>query len=253
MKLYRSLIYREWKLTRRHYVIRLIMALLLAVLMFIPLYFGSRGEADADLDSVLVLFSSILAASTAILASSDNEMYKKDLLSGWKTYSHVLPVTANNKAAVSTFFKIAGFLAGALIISVYIIMLDSKMALHMINLYLISFALAFLVSMVSQFIQYMATDKKTLQILRTVGFIAAMAVFILIDSVFSRSKAGTVLRNSDEILERPEHENIFSNSFYLVMDKLGMIGLTVICIAAIAGLFCAHYKISEKFFGRREP
>lgn len=253
MKLYRSLIYREWKLTRRHYMIRLAMLLLLAVLMFIPLYLGSRGEADADLNSVVVLFSSILAASTAILASSDNDIYKKDLLSGWNTYSHVLPVTADNRAAVSTFFRSAAFLAGALIISVYIIMLDSKMALHLINLYLISFILAFITSMVGQFIQYMATDKKKFKIMRTASFIAALIVFFLLDSLFSRLKTGSALSNADGMLESPEHGNIFSNAFYVAMDKLGMTGLTVVCIAAIAVLFFAYYKISEKFFGRREP
>ena len=101
MKLYRSLIYRELKLTRKRCLLMLILFLLLSLLMLLPIMIGGLSgdsEMEEDLLSIVWLASGIVALTGGFLAGTNNGLQKADINSEWKRYSFILPPTAKQQA-----------------------------------------------------------------------------------------------------------------------------------------------------------
>ena len=87
MKLYRSLVYRELRLTRKRGLLMLIMFLLLALLMISPIFFGFFSmvvEGEDSPKDIIPIFVVTVALTGGILAGTNNGVQKADISSGWK-------------------------------------------------------------------------------------------------------------------------------------------------------------------------
>ena len=101
MKLYRSLIFRELKLTRKRFLLMLILFLLLAALMLTPIMLGGlsgTSEMNEDLLSIVIFASGVVTLTGGFMAGTNNGLQKADINSGWKRYSYILPTTAKQQA-----------------------------------------------------------------------------------------------------------------------------------------------------------
>ncbi|MBQ9898852.1 MAG: ABC-2 transporter permease, partial [Ruminococcus sp.] len=168
MKLYRSLIYRELKLTRRHYLLMLILFLLMLICILIPVILSGDDEPDAAADSSgMGMLGLMVAMVGGAAAGLDNELHKADINVGWRRYRIVLPPTALQSAAADLLVKlmyvlIFGVLTGAfcVLINVFAGGMDS---LAVMNQFLMFTTVFFLFSLVYDGILMLAKDEKDLK------------------------------------------------------------------------------------------
>lgn len=107
MNKYKSLLYREWKLSRGHYLIRLVLLLLfVGVIVFVC---GFLDGPDASFD---ITTSYLFVVVAATVASGDNGVFKSDINSNWMRYSYTLPVTAFEKAVVRYMIRFLAIVLG---------------------------------------------------------------------------------------------------------------------------------------------
>ena len=114
MKEYKSLIFRELRLSRKHYITGTLLTVLLAAFMVLAM-FVSGGEAinnGESLDVFALFMSYAIAAVATGCFTSDNGISKADMNSGWQRYSYVLPVTAFEKAAARYAVKLIAITIG---------------------------------------------------------------------------------------------------------------------------------------------
>ena len=190
MKLYRSLIFRELKLTHKRFLLMLILFLLLAALMLTPIMLGGLSgdsEMDEDLISIVWLASGVVALTGGFLAGTNNGLQKADINSGWKRYSFILPPTAKQLALSDLLTKLCYILFFGLL-SVAFLMVCKIVAgintavegidpiCRMLNIYLGAVCAVMLVDIAYSYIMMFANDKKQLKLISALAFVGAGAV-----------------------------------------------------------------------------
>ena len=104
MTKFRSLIFREFKVCQKLYIIKFLV--LLAFFAFVitgtfllPGFFSDESEKDSLIKSFSQMFSLIIMLYSTVVFSGDNT-FKSDLNSGWNNYSYALPISPSERAAV---------------------------------------------------------------------------------------------------------------------------------------------------------
>ena len=108
---YKSLVYREWKLSSRHYILKFMMVLLFTTLFALALKFAvNSGSMDAvdgvNPSQIAFLVSTLIGLATAIIAAEDNGVHNQDVKVNWARYSYALPITAFEKTVTKYIFKL---------------------------------------------------------------------------------------------------------------------------------------------------
>lgn len=251
MSLYRSLIFREFKVTRKTVILRFILILLCsAVLSFSFILSASVDDISpdekVDMTSLYTILA-MLSAATALLASFDTGIYKADINTGWARYSYVLPATAKQRTNSMFIIKLILF-AAALVINMLnplilgLLMSKGKMEELItvsLNSFLISFAVGFIITTVQQSVTIWAKDKESLKKLGVIAGIAGLAVYMGAESLLPESKDGKLV-DSDGSISR-------------LLNSLTGYKMTLIAAGALILLFSASYIITLKALERREP
>ena len=101
----RSLIFREFKVSRKLYIIKF--AVLFAFFAFavggtflFTGLFEELPEKENMVRSFTEMFSMLIILYSTGVFSLDDNTFKSDLNSGWHNYSYALPITAAERAAV---------------------------------------------------------------------------------------------------------------------------------------------------------
>lgn len=251
MTKYKSLIFRELKLSRKSYLIGLaligVFTLFMLLSMFVLMSQTPEGES-IDIFSLGLSYG--IAAVVAAVAMGDSSALKSDVESGWSTYSFALPVTAFDKAVVSIAVKVILLIVGAIIV------LPITFALHAIGAstfspavmycYFIVADVTLIFHIVYHTIVIRADDTKTLKKLGTIAGIVIVAVFLLFDFIFAGS--------SDAELEAfmLEMENSSSPSilnkyigYITISDTVGIIGIVSTFVILAVG-FVVMMKNHER-------
>ena len=105
MSLYRSLVYREIKLTKTHSIMLVGISLVLMALMLLLCPFYGSVENDDDIAAINVM-SLTFAFIVSAMGASSNDIPKKDIAAGWRRYIYVLPVTPAQQAASDILTKL---------------------------------------------------------------------------------------------------------------------------------------------------
>lgn len=101
----RSLIFREIKICRKLYIIRILVLFAFfafaigGAFLFTDL-FKELPEKENLVKSFIEMFSILILLYSTVVFEEDNNTFKSDLNSGWNNYSYVLPITAAERAAV---------------------------------------------------------------------------------------------------------------------------------------------------------
>ena len=161
MALYRSLVYRELKLTRKHYFLYLVLYSLMGLLFMLPLVLSGEGSFDKKSGlsyetgkSIIQMFAVLLALLGAVTSGSTNNVQKMDINSGWKRYSYTLPLTAGEKAMSDFLLKILVFLLFGVLSSVFVLGISYgsgyDVMCFMLNMYLIMSAEIWLIDAIKR-------------------------------------------------------------------------------------------------------
>lgn len=258
MKLYRSLVYRELKLTGNRFLLMLILFLLLALLMLIPVMLGGFSEPaegeDAPVEMIL-LFVGTVALTGGFLAGTNNGLQKADISSGWKRYSFVLPPTAKQQAVSDLLTKLLfilffGLLSAAFAM-IYSIMGDYNAFGLTLNIYLGAVCAVMLIDIAYCYIIMFAKSKNDLAVIGVAAFLGAGLIIKIVD-LFS---SGTNLLNDDNLAEQSAEGSalISDEAFNRFVTALGS-GKTTLCVVIAFVVLCAlFFLVMWRSHERREP
>ena len=248
MKLYRSLIYRELKLTRKRCILMLILFLLLSLMLLLPIMIGGLSgdsEMDDELISIVWLASGIVALTGGFLAGTNNGLQKTDINSGWKRYSFILPPTAKQQALSDLLTKLCYILFFGLL-SVAFLMVCKIVAgintavegidpiCRMLNIYLGAVCAVMLVDIAYSYIMMFANDKKQLKLISALAFVGAGAVL----KVFGLFPGMNKTEKPDE--DGPMISEEAVNKFETFLSS----GKTSLCILAVFVVLCVLFFLA---------
>ena len=248
MKLYRSLIYRELKLTRKRCILMLILFLLLSLMLLLPIMIGGLSgdsEMDEELISIVWLASGIVALTGGFLAGTNNGLQKTDINSGWKRYSFILPPTAKQQALSDLLTKLCYILFFGLL-SVAFLMVCKIVAgintavegidpiCRMLNIYLGAVCAVMLVDIAYSYIIMFANDKKQLKLISALAFVGAGAVLKVFGLFPGMNKTEKPAEDGPMISEEAV------NKFETFLSS----GKTSLCILAVFVVLCVLFFLA---------
>ncbi|OPZ21796.1 MAG: hypothetical protein BWZ04_00645 [Firmicutes bacterium ADurb.BinA205] len=205
MKMLRSLIYREYKLSRGHQLLMLILFLLVAGCMLIPFILGGDDFDPADLENEdsanLYIFPLIVGVVGGVFAGSNNGVHKADINSGWKRYSISLPPKASQLALADTIYKMGfALLLGAVTFAfsgiIYGYTGFSTYVFGM-NIFLMCAGFFIISDAVYSYILLLAKDEKDAKKYRMIGFFAVAGVLKVL-SMFAEKKGNSATDYSEQ-------------------------------------------------------
>jgi len=248
MKLYRSLIFRELKLTRKRCILMLILFLLLSLMLLLPIMIGGLSgdsEMDEELISIVWLASGIVALTGGFLAGTNNGLQKTDINSGWKRYSFILPPTAKQQALSDLLTKLCYILFFGLL-SVAFLMVCKIVAgintavegidpiCRMLNIYLGAVCAVMLVDIAYSYIMMFANDKKQLKLISALAFVGAGAVLKVFGLFPGMNKTEKTVEDGTIISEEA------INKFETFLSS----GKTSLCILAVFVVLCVLFFLA---------
>ncbi|WP_303825534.1 hypothetical protein [Ruminococcus flavefaciens] len=248
MKLYRSLIYRELMLTRKRFILMLILFLLLALLMMTPLilvFIFKPVEGEESPLEMIPLFVGIVALTGGFMAGTNNGLQKADISSGWKRYSFVLPPTAKQQALSDLLTKLCYILFFGLLSVAFLMVCKIVSGINtavegidpicrMLNIYLGAVCAVMLVDIAYSYIMMFANDKNQLKLISALAFVGAGAV-LKVFGLFPRMNK----------TEKPaEDGTMISEEAINKFETFLSSGKTTLCILAVFVVLCVLFFLA---------
>ena len=255
MKLYRSLFFREMKLTRKRFFLMTLMILLLALLMLIPIMLGGFSEPDGGEESpveMVLLFVGMVYLTGGFMAGTNNGLQKADINSGWKRYSFILPPTAKQQAMSDLLVKLCYILFFGLLSAaftwIYTIAADFNAFGLMLNIYLGAVCAVMLVDIAYCYIVMFAKDKNQLKVLGVIAFLGAGFILRAANLFLKCLNVKTPSQHDENGGDMISDEAF--NRFVTVLCS----GKTTLCILAAFAVICAlFFLVMWRSHERREP
>ena len=256
MKMYSSLVYRELRLTRKRFLLMLILYLLLALLMISPIFFGFFSmpvEGEDSPKDVIPLFVGIITLTGSLLAGTNNGIQKVDISSGWKRYSFILPPTAKQQALSDLLVKLCyillfGMLSAAFEL-IYTVAADYTsygimLYIYMLNIYLGVVCVVMLVDIAYSYIMMFANDKNELKLIGILAFVGA-GVILKVLGLFPGFNKPEQSADSGALI---------SDEAFSRFEALLLSGKTTLCLAAAFAVICVlFFLVMWRSHERREP
>ena len=251
MKLYRSLVYRELKLTSKRCILMLILFLLFSLLMMTPMMLGVFSEpADPDEDMQGLVFIAVVfvALTGGLLAGTNNGLQKADISAGWKRYSFVLPPTAKQQAVSDLLVKLCYILCFGLLSAafawIYNAAADYSTFGIMLNVYLGTVCAVMLIDIAYSYIMMFANDQNQLKIIKVLAFVCSGVLLIVLGWIPG-------INNTDHSAE--EGSLISDAAFSRFEAALGAGKTTMILLAVFAVICSVYFLTMWRSHERREP
>ena len=248
MKLYRSLVYRELKLTRKRCILMLILFLLFSLLMMTPMMLGvfsEPAEPAEDMQGLVFIAVVFVALTGGLLAGTNNGLQKADISAGWKRYSFVLPPTAKQQAVSDLLVKLCYILCFGLLSAafawIYNAAADYSTFGIMLNVYFGTVCAVMLIDIAYSYIMMFANDKKQLKLISALAFVGAGAVLKVFGLFPDMNKTEQPAEDGPMISE----EAINKFETFLSSGKTSLCILTVFVVLCVL-FFLAMWRSHER-------
>ena len=249
MKMLRSLIFREYKLSRGHQLLMLILFLLVAGCMLIPFILGGDDFEPADLEeeiASLYIYPLLVGIVGGVFAGNNNGVHKADINSGWKRYSAVLPPTSSQIAFAETIYKMGfALLLGAVTVAfsgiIYGYTGFSTYVFGM-NIFLMCAGFFIISDAVYSYILLLAKDEKDAKKYRMIGFFAVAGVLKVL-SMFAEKKAKTAMDYSEKSI----FMNIAKIAETAASEKVLVVSAVLFAVSIVV-----YFIMIRKSYERRE-
>ncbi len=252
MNKYKSLVFRELKLSARHYMLRGLMFLAFIVMLVLVMFVLKPQAAKemCNMRGFALMGAYVVGIMGAIIIGEDNGVYKADVNTGWLTYSWTLPLTSFEKAMTKNIVRVILIAAGSVItvLSAILIFAISGTAFNVntiLSLFIfIDIALIFNIILEAFFMR--ATDTKSLKKVGTIAG-AVLAVLIFLPDILSLGQPGSA---ESKILEQATQSIEIANYVFYsfkMPEIIGYISIPLMIIVLIAG-----FIITKKNFEKRE-
>lgn len=262
---YKSLLFREWKVSKKFYLLRIVLLLLCTLMLGgLMVYITTTGvvetvvvegetvpAAEGATDWAFIFLLYLLVLFMAATSGEDTGVYKADVNSGWLKYSWALPVTAHEKAVTKLTFRGIVVLIGTVYMFVSIGVISAIAGFtHMKTVvYAFFWCLDFclLLDTIRDFVIMRAVDMKAV---KKMGNIALLVIIVAIDlPYFMKAMQGTP---PEDILDSKMVTMMKNNDFsgltelITIPDLWGWVGILLLFVILIGG-----FLLSRKNFERR--
>lgn len=107
MTKFRSLLFREMRVSRKHTILTAILLFVLGAFYTVGIYTIKQDRtADGNMtESMVLMFSATLATICSLTCLFQDEVFKNDINVNWLRYSYTLPVSSKERAAVQVVNK----------------------------------------------------------------------------------------------------------------------------------------------------
>lgn len=252
---YKSLVYREWKVSKKFYAPRVaLLGLFLILVGYVVIMFATVPATDAaevETKTLGELFLSYLfVACIAAMVGDDNGVHKADVDTGWLRFSWALPLTAFETAMGKYIFKVQLILVGTLFMLVsvgaFTVLTDFTLMADVVYAFFWGLDVVLLFNLFNNLIVLRAVDKKTLKKLSTISGIVAVALFFLPDILFL-VKGATA---GESFYSQVEQAFATMNNAKLIdlltiPDFWGWVGILLLFVILVAG-FVVAWKSYER-------
>ncbi len=253
MKLYRSLIYREFRLSRKYYILIALLFVLFEALVLLGIGLGLEDEEAAETVSEKlagILITAIVPALGGFLCVRDANNYKKDVNSGWASYAKVLPANGKQRAFACILLRLGcAFFIGMLAVVFSIItqmMTGLNTIMPTLSFFLSAMALAVLLDAVYNAVVMNTTDQKAFKTVAFIAFAAVAAVAWLVSKLIGRGEGGELL--DDGLLDKIKDPRI-SQKLYDFVTSFTFLGIS---LAALTVAFIVYFIVVSKSLERRD-
>lgn len=252
MNKYKSLVFRELKLSARHYMFRGLMFLaFIAMLILVMLVIKPQAAREGGaVDGFALMGAYITGIMGAVIIGEDNGVYKSDVNTGWLTFSYALPLNTFEKTMARYISKLIVIAVGAIftIIGTVLVYTVGGCALNgniLLSLFVFIDAMLIFNIALDAFIMR-ATDTKALKKMGAAAGIV-IAVLIFLPDILSLGKTGS----GDEIISEEALQSVAATNDILckfeMPEILGYISIPLMIVILIVG-----FIITMKNFERRE-
>ena len=252
---YKSLVYREWKVSKKFYAPRVALLGLFLILMGPILVFIGNSEVSAtdppgtQTMSCLFLFY-LLIACIAAMAGEDNGVHKADMDTGWLRFSWALPLTAFETVMGKYIFKVIVIAIGTIFMFVsvgaFTALTDFTLMAEVVYAFFWCLDVVLLFNVFRDLFMLRAVDKKTLKKLSTIFGIVGVALLFLPD-ILLLGKGATAGESFDSQMEQAFETMDYNRLIDLITipDFWGWIGILLLFVILVAG-FVVTWKSCER-------
>ncbi|MBQ8326050.1 MAG: ABC-2 transporter permease [Lachnospiraceae bacterium] len=244
MKKYKSLLYREWKLSSKHYISRMCLLLMATILMALVV-----GFMDATGGGFAVFISYLLVALAAGLTSEDNGVFKSDINSDWMTYSYALPITALDKAITRYILKLItvvlgmafGILCAMGICAMVEVALSSNMIMHFFLI--LDVCLAY--DLVTDALVLRARDTEELKKWSIISYSVMFGAIFVLPEFIPSDELDPILNAMDENAS-PEQVGSLLKPLIESIDKIGVVAIPLMIVLLVVGFVFAWKNFERR-------
>lgn len=256
-KLYKSLLFRELKISRHHYVVRSLLMISFAAMLLLAVFVIWKEDiANAtprelmEFHSIIAMFGLLFAMLTAVLAAYDTDIFKSDVNTGWLRYSYALPITAKDKTLVRYSVKGAVILIGGILCAVFAVLLKNSFGQHLlagtINTYFVILDAMLLADLFRSLLMISGRTEKQVKLLGLIFNTVLLGGFIFLVVISGMDKFIEELKNMSGNDTLPIME--FTTRLLHTAEKLSFIPFLILIALFLSGFFT-----TVKVFERREP
>ena len=240
MKLYRSLVYRELKLSRKYYALIGMMLLFLAVSLMIVLILPSAESISADEEAVLPLdlVSIGIGIIGGFMGVRDGGNYNMDVKTGWARTAYALPVTGKQMACATLMQRLISLSGAAVINLAYAIAFRAatgfSVFIPLIAIFLICAGAGLILDTIYGAVVRMSRDKQQQKKMIVAGNAVVIGFFLLIEKI-----VGIIFSPSIDVTK--------------VLKFVQSPVFAVIGVVFFAATALLYYFVISKSYERREP
>lgn len=252
MEKYKSLVYREWKVSKKFYVPRVtLLGLFFILLGYVAILIAKEPTNDSEAATLGVLcLSYLFVACIAAMVGDDNGVHKADVDTGWLRFSWALPLTAFEVAMGKYIFKAVMILIGTIFMFVsvwaFTALTDFTLMAEVVYAFFWVLDVVLLFNVFRDLFMLRAVDKKTLKKLSTIFGIVGVALLFLPDILL----LGNWATAGESFYSQVEQAFATMNNAKLIdlitiPDFWGWIGILLLFVILAAG-FVVTWKSCER-------
>ena len=258
MKKYKSLIFRELKISKKHYISHALLMGAFAAMLLFAVFIGWKDsianatEQDmSEFHATLGMFAFMFSFLTSVLAAYDTDIYQADKNTGWLRYSYALPITAKEKALSRYTVKLAAILIGGILSAAMAAAVGLPFGYSFvagaINVYLLALDSFMLFELIRASAMAAGWSEKKAKLLEW-GILILIFGGGIIAFLWALAFGGLMEELQEMMTEDPEFMERFMGDILDFAKGLNVIP-AVVLIALLVGSFFAAKKLNE----RREP
>ncbi|MBE6867363.1 MAG: hypothetical protein E7494_01225 [Ruminococcus albus] len=248
MRMYRSLIFRSFRLKRTRDRLFLVLILLLdAAFSLMSLVLCDDPSEIKDDVFMFCVFSFMLAMLCGMIAGANNGVYRMDTNTGWERYIRALPPTPMQQAVADLLIKLIYILIYGTILMIYATFSDNHTGLHLMcyvmNIFLFFATLFVIIDIVYSFVVRFAQTRAELELMSLAAFVCGIIIIVKLCKLI-----GNIRMYSPVQFGNP----LFGSTSYIFASFVASGKVTAVAVSSFVISLGSYFLVMWRLHERRE-